>query len=251
MASSDVISRLNSKLTSIMQDRETPDYLTRDIGGQFRRNNPYFSGYFQVWFGVPERLFRGPVGPTAVTWLHSTCENFTPHSVTPNSVDIPGIGGTGSSHISGVLTTREFSLSFREYQNLPVLNTIKLWTSVFDPHTGVSPLRGKEFNPTSYKGWCIVAQMKPTGGGDNAVISADDLEECYVYQGVWPKNIPIDTVGQTDISASDSIQLSVSFSFDGSPLTSSDDGVVDKVLTFFSAFKYTDTFEKYHSFVGT
>jgi len=256
----DIISRLNSRLTGAIQDRESPDYLTRNIGGQWRDNHPYISGYFQVFFNLPEALF-GSNASAANTWLHSTCESFTPHSITVNKIDVMGIGQTGASFYASSAVTREFTLAFREYQNLPVLNVIKIWSSVFDPFTGVSPLPGgsraltsKTFIPQNYKGVAYVLITKPTRSdgsplNGNTNYDQGDIEEAYIYQGVFPTSVPVDTIS-SDITANDSTQISVTFSFDGAPLTSAEDGVVEKVISLFNNMRYTDTFAKYHNIIS-
>jgi len=232
----DLISRLSFRFANAGLNAARPDAITRDIGGQFRTNHPYISGYFQIMVGLPGRLFNGGGGITSDTaskWLHSTCESFTPHSQTINKVDVPGQGQIGSSFVSSVTTNREFTLAFREYQNLPILNIIKQWASVMDPFTGVSPLGGNEFLPENYKGWIAIAQTKPVKSQNNA-LTIKDIEECYIYQGVFPTNVPLDTIN-SDITANDTAQLSVTFSFDGSPLTSSETGVTEMVVNLFSA----------------
>jgi hypothetical protein len=247
--STSIISRLNTRFTNATKDREKPDFLTRDIGGQFRSNQPYISGYFQVVFGLPEILFAGSANAAeAAKWLHSTCEGFTPHSQSLNKVDIMGQGQIGSSHVTSITTTREFTLNFREYQNLVILNILRRWSSVFDPFTGTSPLSGNQFIPQNYKGWAAVIQTKPVKStGDD--LSAGDLEECYIYQGVFPINIPVDTASASDITANDTVQLSTQFSFDGSPLTSAEPGVVSTVLSLLANLKYLgnsdSTYDRY------
>jgi len=235
--STDLISRLSARFANAGVSAAQPDSITRDIGGHFRKNHPYISGYFQIMVGLPSRLFSG-VEDSASKWLHSTCESFTPHSQTINKVDVQGQGQIGSSFISSVTTNREFTLTFREYQNLPILNIIKQWGSAIDPFTGVSPLGGNEFLPENYKGWIAVAQTKPTRS-QSASLDVTDLEECYIYQGVFPTVIPMDAIN-SDITANDTAQLSVSFSFDGSPLTSAEDGISDKVINLFTGLSPLD-----------
>lgn len=113
---------------------------------------------------------------------------------------------------------------------MPILNIIRRWASVFDPFTGVSPLDGNHFIPANYKGWVAVAQTRPVRSKDEP-LSADDIEECYIYQGVFPTNIPVDTAAASDITANDTVQLSVTFSFDGAPMTSAEPRVTDKVVS--------------------
>jgi hypothetical protein len=234
MSATDIISRLATRFDNAIyqggEPRGKPDFLTRDIGGHFRNNQPHITGYFQIICGLPSELFGGDQQvKQASQWLHSTCEGFTPHTQTLNHAEIQGQGQIGSSFVTGVTTTREFTLTFREYQNLPILNIIKRWASIFDPFTGVSPLEGNKFIPMNYKGWIAVAQTKPVRSQDSP-LTKDDIEECYIYQGVTPTNIPLDSLG-SDITANDTAQHSLTFKFDGSPLTSSEPGVTTKVVS--------------------
>ena len=236
--STTIISRQATRFTNAIKDRDKPDFLTRDIGGQWRLNQPYISGYFQVIFGLPEKLFDGADNvATASRWLHSTCEGFTPHTQTLTKVDVMGQGQVGASFVSNIVTTREFTLTFREFQNLPILNIFRRWTSIFDPFTGVSPLAGNDFIPVNYKGWVAVAQTKPVRS-QNSDLTAGDIEECFIYQGAFPTNIPVDTAGASDITTNELIQESITFSFDGSPLTSSEPGVTDKVIDLLKSLRY-------------
>ena len=77
-----------------------------------------------------------------------------------------------------------------------------------------------------------------------------DLEECYIYQGVFPTSIPIDTAAAADITANDTVQLSVPFSFDGAPLTSSEPKVAATVISLLKSLKYMgdsdSTYARYH-----
>lgn len=245
-----IISRLATRFTNAIKDRDQPDFLTRDIGGQWRTNQPYISGYFQTVFGLPEELFNGADAvATAAKWLHSAAEGFTPHTQAINKVDLMGQGQIGSSYVTSVTTTREFTLTFREYQNMPILNVIRRWNA-FDPFVGVSPLEGNKFIPINYKGWVAVIQTKPVKS-QNADLTAADIEECYLYQGVFPTNIPVDTAAASDITANDMVQLSVTFSFDGAPLTSSEPGITDKVVSLLRDLRYLgnadSTYERYLS----
>ena len=228
-SATNIISRTATRFDNADGDRVKPDYLTRDIGGHFRNNHPYISGYFQVIFGLPVELFGDEKRvKRASQWLHSTCEGFTPHTQALTKVDVMGQGQIGSSFVANVTTTREITLTFREYQNLPILNIIKRWTSVFDPFTGVSPLDGNRFIPANYKGWLMVAQTKPVRSADEA-LTPGDIEECYIYSGVFPTNVPLDTLN-SDITANDVAQHSITFSFDNTPQTSSEPGVTDKAI---------------------
>jgi len=269
----DMLQSMNTRLTESLNDlvgpKGMPNSMTRDIGGFQRKNQPYISGYFQVFFDLPEALFKagtfnqvnddnglGAAGSATVegaSWLHSTCEGFTAPSQTMNKIEIVGQGQIGSSFVSSTSITREFTLTFREYQNLPVLNTIRNWGSVFDPHTGVSPLSGSNIIPINYKGRCYVGLTKPTMGndtndGDGGSMNIDDFEEIFFFDGVFPTTIPLDTAGASDITTNESVQHSVTFSFDGFPITMVDDqdsgnAITARFTNLLTGRKYMQTYD--------
>ncbi len=81
MASENIISRLSTRLNlATSNNRETPDMGTRHLGGSFRHNHPYVSGYFYAMFHLPEGVF-GDVKEQSEKWLSSTCESFTPPKI--------------------------------------------------------------------------------------------------------------------------------------------------------------------------
>ena len=238
-----IIDRLASRFTNAFKQgghAETPDALTRDIGGHFRNNQPYISGYFQVMFGLPSMLFSEDEEVSS-KWLHSTCESFTPHTQNLTKVDIMGQGQIGSSFVANVMTTREVTCAFREYQHMPIMNIIRRWNSIFDPFTGTSPLAGKQFIPTNYKGWLAVMQTKPVrADASDSLYEVNDVEECYIYQGVFPTTLPVDTASAEDITANDTVQLS-------DLLTSAEEGVTEKVISLFNSLNHStkSTYDKY------
>jgi len=250
MAAVNIISRLSSRFAGAQDTRTTPDYLTRDNSGHQRLNHPYISGYFQIIVGLPSILFTnisGSINNTvpASKWLHTTCESFTPHTQTTNKVDVQGFGQLSSSYITSVTTGREISFTFREYQALPILGIIKQWSSVIDPFTGVSSLNDNQFFPLNYKGWIVVVQTKPTRSQNNP-LQLTDIEECYIYPNVFPTNLPLDALN-SDVTANESANLPVNFSFDGSPLTSAEEGISEKciqLLGMFKALGNDSTFDK-------
>ena len=241
----DIISRMNSRLSGSSQ-KGAPDNLTRDIGGFNRTNQPFISGYFQVIFHLPEKLFSR--SDDAIKWLHSACEGHTGPNQTIDKVDVMGQGKIGSSFAASTTITREFTLTMREYQNVPVLNTIRTWAAMFNPHIGVSPLSGADIVPINYKGLCYVIQTKPSMGNDDHVFNKDNIEEIWAYDGVFPTTVPLDTVSAADINTNDVVQHSVTFSFDGFPLTLVDGGdeLISTVDNLMKDVKYMTTFTQRH-----
>jgi len=219
--------------------KDLPNSLNRYMGGHRRNNQPFISGYWYLILTPPEQLFSSASTPIATNWFHSAAESFTPPSRSILKVDVPGMGGLSSSFIAGQEIGRTFSVAFREYQNLPISTAIDLWTSIIDKHLGISPVGGKEFIPSSYKGDCLAILTKPTvgaaGGEHNASeLIADDIEQIYYMPGVFPENTAHDTFA-ADISGNDTLQLSINFSFDGGFYTRENATVMTKALEMINA----------------
>lgn len=226
-----------------------PDSLTRDIGGSFRENQPFVSGYFYIFFKIPtlNSKLEGDVNTQIAEWFHSTCEGFSPHSIMINKEDVPGIGQTGASFPTSITTNREFSLTFREYRYQPISRGIRAWTSFFNPHIGASPLSDGTFIPKNYKGQCCVIQTTPTYGGSGCdhEFTDKDIEEVYFYDGVWPTTRPDDTAAASDIQSNNFITHSITFSFDNSPLTSQSE-LMSVASSLISNRKFMKGFDKYY-----
>lgn len=221
-----------------------PTQMTRYMGGHNRENQPYITGYHQILVQLPEKLFTSSVIQDATKWLTSTCEGFTPHSVTTNFVELMGVGQVGSSFPSSRTVNREFTLTFREYRSLPILNVFRTWHALFDTHLGISTLSANDFIPVNYKGSIVVAILKPTASGSGMSLTEDDIEECYMYEGVFPSVCPDDTVGASDQATNDLVQASISFKFDGAPLDRSHPNLVNYFLNAVSENKYSNTYQK-------
>jgi hypothetical protein len=224
------------RLNNSVKSDDTPTELSHYSGGHTRKTQPHITGYHQVLFFLPETLF-GTSGSDSQKWLHSTCDSYTPHSYNINMGDVSGIGQVGVSYPISRTTNREFTLGFKEYRNLPILSIIKAWHSLFDPLIGTSPFGSFVLTPLSYKGVVVVASLKPTS--DNGNITTDDLEEAYIYEGVYPISCPEDTAVASDYSSNDTSQLSVTFKFDGAPLDLGFPGVSDLVVSSLGLGEYS------------
>ena len=255
---------------SIVNKASHPQYLSRYHGGHRRDNHPYASGYWYFIINPPERLFGDHnmgtngtgAGYTSKTlekardWMHCTAEGFTPPNRTVTKADVPGMGGMASSYITGQEITQTFSVTFREYQELPIFNILQTWTSMLDPNTGVSPLAGDEYIPANYKGSAFVALCKPTigtritnsasgsTGFPSTHLKKEDIEQVFFFDGVWPESAPWDSLS-SDIATNDVLQLSVSFSFDGFPLLKDSPGVVDEFISLMQDLNIGSTYEHY------
>jgi len=230
-------------------EKSNPDIATRYMGGKNRSNQPFISGYHQVIFDLPANLLIDLNIEETHQWLTSTCEGFTPHSSNINFIDVNGVGQLGASFPASRTINREFTLTFREYQKLPIMKIFRAWNGLFDPHLGITSLAGGDFVPENYKGMVMVGILSPTAGSginDNTRdIMPADVEDVYLYEGVFPTMVPEDTATASDQATNDSIQESVTFKFDGAPLDSSESKLVGHFLEQINGLgKYGDTLEQ-------
>jgi|APSaa5957512576_1039674.scaffolds.fasta_scaffold01244_7 hypothetical protein len=244
MAVTDYLSRQLTYLSGNLTETDRPDIATRYIGGQNRTNQPFISGYHQVIFDLPTALFSGATIETMNTWLQSTCEGFTPHSSNINFIDVNGVGQLGSSFPASRTINREFTLTFREYQKLPIMKIFRAWNGLFDPHLGITSFAGGEFIPSNYKGYMMVGILSPTASLTERKIEITDVEDVYLYEGIFPTLVPEDTATASDQATNDSIQESVTFKFDGAPLDSSTEGLTDLFINRLSEAAYGSTFDQ-------
>ena len=233
-----IMEKTLGQFNSDRNTQDVPHTINRYMGGNQRKNHPFISGYWYLVLEPPTSIFNDEAGVlNASHWFHSTAEGFTPPSKTITKVDVPGMGGMASSYAAGQEFTREFTCTFREYQNLPISTAIRTWSDMFDPHLGRSPLN--DFRPDHYKGACYAILARPTlNANPNALekLRNEDIEQVYYMEGVFPTTIP-DDVFSADIATNDVAQLSVTFSFDGGFYTKSTPEVVDTAITKLEALR--------------
>jgi len=228
---------------STSSDGGTPEKLTRYIGGHQRNNHPFVTGYWQFFIEPPIKIFNSKASD-ASNWLHSTAEGFTPPSRTLNKGDVPGQGGLGASFVTGQTLNRTFTVTFREYRNIPILSIAELWCSVIDPYMGVSPLSGYDWLPKSYKGTAIAILTRPVQANASGQASENDIEQVFYFDGVFPEAPPYESFA-SDISGNDLLQHSITFSFDGWPLTRVDDAAMQKAKEVLNLAEYENTYNSY------
>ena len=252
----------SERIRSIVDKASHPQYLSRYHGGHRRDNHPYVSGYWYFIINPPERLFGGSpntLGSNTIEkardWMHCTAENFTPPSRTLTKMEVVGMGGMKSNYPVGQEITRTFSVTFREYQELPIFNILQTWTSIMDPNTGTATVAGDEFIPANYKGSAFVALCKPTIGNrfgsykqgasaDPTNLRSEDIEQLFYFDGVFPESAPYDSL-TSDISTNEGLSIPVSFSFDGFPLLKDSGNVINQFLDLVAQLKIGSTYEHY------
>lgn len=243
------ISERFTKDSQIVGSTGRPQNLTRYLGGHSRTGHPYVNGYWQFFISPPCVLFQD-IADVSVEWFHATAEGFTPPSRNLNKADVPGQGGVGSSWVTGQTLQRTFSVTHREYRDIPILRLYQLWTSIILPHIGVSEISGHAWMGTSYKGHAMAVLTKPTGQTQDENITEYDIEEVFYFDGVWPENEPTDTLSQ-DISSNDIVQYTMNFSFDGWVLTKQDKKAVEMAVKIFNNYHYQRTYDIYTTDVNT
>jgi len=208
---------------------DKPTVLNRYSGGHTRITQPYISGYWYLIMTPPVGLVNSTnMQGDATDWFHATAESFTPPTKTITKADVPGMGGVASSFAAGQELSRTFTVAFREYQGLPIMNLLQMWTSMIDSRTGMSPLTA--YVPNNYKGSAYAALCRPTASTNgNTSIGISDIEQLFYFEGVFPETLPYDTL-TSDIATNDSAQLSVTFSFDGWPMTKEVPGLISSFV---------------------
>jgi hypothetical protein len=247
MAELEISSYLSNQIATLKSAEDRPTYGSRYIGGHNRLNQPFISGYHQIWVQFPEMLFGTEASSESLKWLTATCEGFTPHSTTMNFIDVNGIGQLGSSFPSSRTVNREFTLTFREYRNSPILNVFRIWHGLFDPHTGITSVKGKDLIPINYKGLIMVGVLRPTAtSGPGQVITEEDVEDVLCYEGVFPSVCPEDTALAADQATNETVQLSITFKFDGAPLDKTKPGLLTTFIDKISNVNYSTVY----NFIG-
>ena len=260
---------VSEQYRSIVNNASHPQYLSRYHGGHRRDNHPYVSGYWYFVINPPERLFSTYAGSNTLEkardWMHCTAESFTPPSRTLTKMEVVGMGGMKSNYPVGQEITRTFSVTFREYQELPIFNILQTWTSAMDPNTGTSTLAGAEFIPANYKGSAFVALCKPTIGNrfstndslattpivdsNHTSLLSEDIEQLFYFDGVFPESAPYDSL-TSDISTNEGLSIPVSFSFDGFPLLKDSYNVMDQFLKLVNDLKISSTYQHYNQSIN-
>lgn len=237
------MSKLRDHIDSVIKSDDRPNSLTRYIGGYKRENYPYINGYWQLIIQPPREIF-GSDASLMQKWFLSTAEGYTPPTRNLNKVDIPGQGGMGSSFVAGQTLTRTFSTTHREYSKLVMSKLIGVWTNVIDSLVGVSELESKKWSPSSYKGLIYIILTKPVGAGKSK-LDEKDLEEVYLYDGVWPDTQPTDALNQ-DINTNDSVVLNINWNFDGWPLSAvHEESIATKALDLLNSLgSYSNHYER-------
>lgn len=200
----------------------TPATITRYSGGLVDLH-PLITGYWIFAINKPPNMLGSKfAGAVFQKWFLTTAEGFTPPSRTLNKVDVPGQGGISSSFITGQMLNRTFTTTHREYSGMRMTTLVNAWTQIVDEKTGMYPKGEADIDKTltgkAYKGSAWVVLLKPQLARKTDKLDEDDVEYAYHFDGVWPETDPAEAMN-SDISGNDSVQINVTWNFDGWPDT--------------------------------
>ena len=234
-----ILTKYHHKIVDKQYKQPNDPYTRYNGGGQngrviVDRPHPYVSGYWILLLVLPLKFnaYANTDDPSeCIRQLAVRAESFTPPSRTIEKADIIGFNGVKQYVITGQSISNQFTLTFREYQKLPIYNIISQWSMAINPYTGQIT--------KGYKGYCGIGFLKPVGNGldiDPTVTLPDfhffeSFEQFYFFDGVFPEAQPVDKFA-TDISTNDLQTIDVTFNFDGFLM----DDVFDKAA-FYNDFK--------------
>ena len=215
----------------------------RYLGGYKRGMNdhPFVKGYFYVFFGVPQYIFKGESGinpEQARQFLLVSAEAYTPPSDRQiNLQDIQGQGGVDASFITGQTISREFSIQYRDYWGAPIFRIHRTWTNYINPYLGGSTL-ATDFSANEYKGVCMVIQTKPivknVSKDDTSGWKNEDIIKVDYFDGVQPMT-DLKSAYDANITDNSFVKPTVQYKFDGFPLDETNTDVLDKAVKILNA----------------
>ena len=202
------------------------------MGGSTRDDSvtPFTKGYFFAFFALPGTIFDAKLTASAAKgYLLNSAVDFQPHGDRQlQIIEDKAIGGATANFIVGQQTTQDFSVTYKEYANGPLVRINSKWHSYVDPHTGGSTI-ARSFAPNEYKGSVMIIQTKPIARVQKADWKESDIIKVFLYDGVFPLNDPSSAFGNS-VESSERVQLAITYKFDGQPLTELDPSVLAQAL---------------------
>jgi len=180
--------------------------LNRFFGGTNAQRDPYVSGFFLIQFrSLPQDMIPDDSGKI----LTAVCTAVTLPDYSLDKVTVNALGGL-KFHVPGALTIGETcSLTFTEYQYLPVFNTIRDWSHAirnnilgFSNHDSL--VGTDAYVQNKYKAGLLVAYCRP---------NMQEVEFYAYLSGVWPLKVPTDGLN-AEIATVEKKDLTVDFSVD-------------------------------------
>lgn len=191
---------------------------------------PFTKGYFFAFFAFPGLIFNSSLNAAdARGYLLNSAVDFQPHGDRQlQTIEDKAIGGATANFIVGQTTTQDFSITFKEYANGPIVRINSKWNSFIDPYVGGST-KADNMAPKEYKGSVMIIQTKPIARVNKADWKLNDIIKVYLYEGIFPLNDPSSAFGN-GVEQTERVQLPINYKFDGQPLTELDPEVLAQAL---------------------
>lgn len=202
------------------------------MGGSTKDDSvtPFTKGYFFAFFAFPGTIFDSNMpAADAKGYLLNSAVDFSPHADRQlQTIEDKAIGGATSNFIVGQQTSQDFSITFKEYANGPIIRINTKWHSYIDPFTGGST-KADRLAPKEYKGSVMIIQTKPIARVNKADWKDTDIIKVFLYDGVFPLNDPSSAFAN-GVESTERVQLPINYKFDGQPLTELDTTVLAQAL---------------------
>lgn len=173
--------------------------LNRRNQASMNQSDAFVSGFFFVWFTVPDKvkdvlttLFASDknslvdANPNDMGRMLSALVTGLPSipETTLNQTSMAGMGGAKWGVATNIDHPTTVSFKFRELAGLPVCKTIAAWfTLMRDPNSSVSLLIGDDYTKKNWGGEAILAYVKPDGV---------TVQMATRFEGIHPLKYPSD-----------------------------------------------------------
>lgn len=179
------------------------DRMRRMFGGEKTFIDPYTSGYHFVYFFPPDTI-----GQEVGQFLTTVCQQVEIPGYTVNAITYNGLNNM-KWNVPGTveLTGQQFTCHFTEMAGLPITQIMGRWVTIFrNVLYGISdPSAQNTYSQGAYKGKAVYATTLPDGL---------TVQFAAVFTGVFPGNIPLETIGQSNVMTHEKVELSIPFHFD-------------------------------------
>jgi len=198
--------------------------LNRRFMSNMNQEDALVTGYFFVWFTLPQRVGKTyeTLFATETTYQNEALPNNTADDLgkmlsgltigvpsipdtTINQTSMVGQGGVKWGVATNIDHPTTASFKYRELSGLPVCKTIASWFSTIrDPNSGVSLLVGEDYTKTNWSGTALLGYLKPDG---------QTIEMATRFEGIYPLKYPSDLF-TSDVASVDPLTPEIEFHVD-------------------------------------
>lgn len=194
--------------------------LNRRFMSRMNQEDAFVTGYFFVWFTVPQdvaKVFSSLFAQDKYNLVESNANDLglmlsalvtgvtSIPETTLNQTSMTALGGTKWGVATNIDHPTTVTFRFRELSGLPVLKTIASWfTLIRDPNSGISLLQNKNYTKKNWSGEAILAYTKPDGV---------TVETATRFEGLYPLKYPTDLL-TSDVGTVNPLEPDIEFHVD-------------------------------------